>query len=190
MWRKRAAYLLKATGIQGSPVRYPCFHCQPLNEVWDGVDPDSTPSSHSEGIAHTWALLGWPCLPTRCSISGSGCDLVFSLHTFRLLCLDITAASSHSGFTTFIDSRKTHSPLKLYNSSDYNTGYDLIAHCSVSKPHCLSWIDIPGWYVKRFVNAMRSIHCNEFKTENTYWRVSLYHTICWYTVLFVKPKGY
>ena len=29
--------------------------------------------------ACTWASLGWPCLPTRCSITGSGCDLAFLL---------------------------------------------------------------------------------------------------------------
>jgi len=28
-------------------------------------------------IACTWAPLGWPCLPTRCSISGSSHDLAF-----------------------------------------------------------------------------------------------------------------
>jgi len=31
-------------------------------------------------IAFTWAHLGWSCLPTRCSITGSGCDLAFLLH--------------------------------------------------------------------------------------------------------------
>jgi len=30
-------------------------------------------------IACTWAPLGWPCLPTRCLITGSGCDLAFPL---------------------------------------------------------------------------------------------------------------
>ena len=28
-----------------------CLHCQPLNEVWEGVNPGSTPSSHS-GVLH------------------------------------------------------------------------------------------------------------------------------------------
>ena len=27
-----------ASGTQGSPVRQPNIHCQPLNEVWEGVD--------------------------------------------------------------------------------------------------------------------------------------------------------
>ena len=31
-------------------------------------------------IACTWAPLGWPCLPTRCSIPVSAPDLAFSLH--------------------------------------------------------------------------------------------------------------
>ena len=30
-------------------------------------------------IACTWALLGWPCLLTRCLITGSGCHLAFLL---------------------------------------------------------------------------------------------------------------
>ena len=42
--RKEAAYLQKASGRQGSPVRYPHLHCQPLNEGWEGVDPGSSPS--------------------------------------------------------------------------------------------------------------------------------------------------
>ena len=45
--RKTAAYLQKASGRQGSPVKYPYPHCQPLNEVWEGMDPGSTPSIHS-----------------------------------------------------------------------------------------------------------------------------------------------
>jgi len=32
------------------------LHCQPLNKVWEGVDPGSTPSSHS-GVLHTPELL-------------------------------------------------------------------------------------------------------------------------------------
>ena len=31
------------------------------------------------GTAYTWAPLGWPCLPTRCSITASSCDLAFPL---------------------------------------------------------------------------------------------------------------
>ena len=29
-----------------------CLHCQPLNEVWEGVDPGSIPSGHSAAL-HT-----------------------------------------------------------------------------------------------------------------------------------------
>jgi len=32
--------LQKASGMQGSPARYRSLHCQPLNEVWEGVDPN------------------------------------------------------------------------------------------------------------------------------------------------------
>ena len=30
--------------------RYPCLHCQPLNEVWNRMDPDSTHSRHSAAL--------------------------------------------------------------------------------------------------------------------------------------------
>jgi len=30
--------------MQQSPSRHLCLHCQPLNEVWEGVDPGSTSS--------------------------------------------------------------------------------------------------------------------------------------------------
>ena len=49
---------LLALGRQGSPARYPYLHCQPLNEVWEGVDPGSTPSAHS-GTLHAPEL---PCV--------------------------------------------------------------------------------------------------------------------------------
>ena len=55
MWmqkqRKKAAYLWKVSGRQGSPARYPHLHCQPLNEVWGGVHPGFTPFGHS-GTLH------------------------------------------------------------------------------------------------------------------------------------------
>jgi len=35
--RKKAAYLQKDSGTQGSPSKQLCFHCQPLNEVWQGI---------------------------------------------------------------------------------------------------------------------------------------------------------
>jgi len=33
-----------------SPARHPCLHCQPLSQVWDGVHPGSSPSSHSDAL--------------------------------------------------------------------------------------------------------------------------------------------
>jgi len=36
--------------MQGSPVRCPHLYCQPLTEVWEGGDPGSTPSSHSQAM--------------------------------------------------------------------------------------------------------------------------------------------
>jgi len=42
--RKETAYLQKASDAQGSPERCPCLHCQPLKEIWERVDPGSTPS--------------------------------------------------------------------------------------------------------------------------------------------------
>jgi len=50
--RKKVAYLQKTSGMQGFLARYPCLPCQPLHEVWEGVDPGSTPSGHS-GTLHT-----------------------------------------------------------------------------------------------------------------------------------------
>jgi len=37
--------------------------------------------------ACTWAPLGWPCLPTRCSITASGHNLTFPLHFQSLFSL-------------------------------------------------------------------------------------------------------
>ena len=39
-----------ASHKQGSPAKYLCLPCQPLNEVWEGVDPDSTSTSHSGAL--------------------------------------------------------------------------------------------------------------------------------------------
>jgi len=63
MQRKKAAYLWKTAGRQGSPERYPHHHCQPSNEIWERVDPGFTPFSHS-GTLHTheitWAAPAFP----------------------------------------------------------------------------------------------------------------------------------
>jgi len=32
--------------MQKPPIKHPYYHCQPLNAVWEGVHPGSTPSSH------------------------------------------------------------------------------------------------------------------------------------------------
>jgi len=53
--QSKDAYLQKASDTQGSPARHPYLHCQPLNEVWEGIDPGSTPSGHS-GALHTVEL--------------------------------------------------------------------------------------------------------------------------------------
>jgi len=76
---KEAAYLHKASGAQKQPARRSHLHCHPLNEVWVGVDPGSTPSVTQAHCMH----LGWPCLPTRCSITASSCDSAFPLHMAR-----------------------------------------------------------------------------------------------------------
>ena len=55
--RKEAAYLQRATGRKGSPVRYSCLHCQPFSEVWEEVDPGSTTSSRS-GALHELPWVG------------------------------------------------------------------------------------------------------------------------------------
>ena len=49
---KQATYLQNTSAMQESPEKSPCLHCQPLNEVWEGVDPGSTPSGHSAAL-HT-----------------------------------------------------------------------------------------------------------------------------------------
>jgi len=43
---RKTAYLWKALGKQGSPARHPHLYCQPLNEVWEGLDPGPPPYRH------------------------------------------------------------------------------------------------------------------------------------------------
>ena len=66
---------LKVT--QGSPER-PSPPLPTLKWGLKGADPGST-CPITQYIACTWAPLGWPCLPTRCSITASGCDLALPL---------------------------------------------------------------------------------------------------------------
>ena len=53
--KKKTAYLMKASSNQESPAKYLCLHCQPLNDIWEGVDTDCTPSNHS-GALHCMHL--------------------------------------------------------------------------------------------------------------------------------------
>ena len=48
--QKKTAYLQKASHRQGSPATHSHLPYQPLNKVWEGVDPGSTPSSHSHTL--------------------------------------------------------------------------------------------------------------------------------------------
>jgi len=66
--------------MQGFPARSFCLQCQPLNEVWEGSGSWLQPFLSLRYTACTWAPMGWPCLPTSCSITGSGHDLAFLLH--------------------------------------------------------------------------------------------------------------
>ena len=52
--------------------------CQPLNEIW------LHPFWSLRYTACTWAPLGWPCLPTRYSVTGSSCDSIST--TIRNFC--------------------------------------------------------------------------------------------------------
>jgi len=52
---------LRYTGIWSK--RCPCLHCQPLHEVWEGMDPGSTPSGHT-GTLRT-PELPWLALPSH-----------------------------------------------------------------------------------------------------------------------------
>ena len=61
--RKTAAHLQKASGTQGSPVSYPHLHCQPLNEIWERMDPGSSPPNHSDEL-HA-PELPWLALPSH-----------------------------------------------------------------------------------------------------------------------------
>jgi len=53
--KKEPTYLQKVSGTQRSPARYLYLPCQPLNEIWEEVDPGSSPSGHS-GALHAPGL--------------------------------------------------------------------------------------------------------------------------------------
>ena len=65
--------------MQQSPSRHLCLHCQPLNEVWEGVDPGSTPSSHSGA----WLT---PELPWVGPAFPPGVQSLFQAVTWRFHC--------------------------------------------------------------------------------------------------------
>ena len=53
---KRNCLPLEGFRRQGSPATCLCFHCPPLNEVWEGMDPGCTSSGHS-GVLYAPELL-------------------------------------------------------------------------------------------------------------------------------------
>jgi len=57
MKKENFSYLQKASGRHESPAITPQQGCQPLNEVWEGVDPGSSPSHHSDAL-HA-PVLSW-----------------------------------------------------------------------------------------------------------------------------------
>jgi len=78
-WRKRAAYLWKASARKGSPAEIPS---PPLPNLKWGLGRGGSwlhPFRPLRYTACTWAPLSWPCLPTRCSITASGRALALPL---------------------------------------------------------------------------------------------------------------
>ena len=77
---RKCAYLWKASSIQGSAERYPHLHYQPLNEVWEGVGPGSSPSGHSHTL-HA-PVLPWagPTFPPGAQSLLQAVTLAFLLH--------------------------------------------------------------------------------------------------------------
>jgi len=90
--RKEYSYPWKASGTQESPARYPYFHWQPLNEVWEGVDPGSTPSwddvhLSSPGLAQPSHQMLNHCFKAWLSISTM---LTSRLHAwYHFLCYSV-----------------------------------------------------------------------------------------------------
>jgi len=78
---KEGSYLpsegLKHTGI--SSKKFSLLQPTLRRRLEGGVDPGSTPSGQS-GPLHA-PEPPWPCLPTRCSITASGRDSAFPLHS-------------------------------------------------------------------------------------------------------------
>jgi len=75
---KGKVYLWKSSHTQEYPARSPHLNCQPSSEVWEGVDPGSSPLVTQ--VHCTQLCLPGLALPsTRCSITASGRDLAFPL---------------------------------------------------------------------------------------------------------------
>jgi len=78
--RKETTYLQETSGTHRFPGKYPHLRCQLLNEVWEGVDPGSTPSCPSRAL-HTpeFPWVGPVFLPGGRK-TDSCYDLAFLLH--------------------------------------------------------------------------------------------------------------
>jgi len=77
--KKKAAYPWKASGRQGSPSKIPLPPLPTLEWSLERGGSWFHPFWSLRYIACTWAPLGWPCIPTRCSITASSHDLTFPL---------------------------------------------------------------------------------------------------------------
>lgn len=78
--RKKNCFLLESLRYAGiSSKRCPHLYCQPLNEVWEGVDPGSNPSGHSAALHTPELLRAGPAFPAGAQ---SGHDLAFPLQQF------------------------------------------------------------------------------------------------------------
>ena len=77
VWPPKASSHVGFISAQRTPSRIPS---PPLPTLKWGLGRDET-RVHAfwslRCIACTWAPLGWPCVPTRCSITVSSCDLAF-----------------------------------------------------------------------------------------------------------------
>ena len=81
---KKLLTLRRSTDKQASSERHP----PPLPTLKWGLGRGGSwphPFQSLRYIACTWTPQGWPCLPTRCSITVSGCDLAFPLQCYHQL---------------------------------------------------------------------------------------------------------
>ena len=112
--------------MQGSPAIHPCLHCQPLNELWAGVDPGSSPSGHSEHCLHL-SCPGLALPSTGCSITTSSPDLVFQLHPACLETMQVQSLASE-GCTWEIPAQPAeHKEEVSWQHPFHAKGYKLLA---------------------------------------------------------------